>query len=64
MKPIELPPPTAMSATRRAAEITRILAAAIVRTQRSQAEKQRAVDLGLPPSQRLHTTSYPAEKMS
>jgi hypothetical protein len=64
MKPIELPPPTSLSAAQRAAEITRILAAAIVRTQRSQAEKQRAVDLGLPPSQRLHTTPSTKENMS
>jgi hypothetical protein len=59
MRNIELPSPTSLSAAQRAAEITRILAAAIVRTHGSQTGKQRAVDLGSLPDQRVHTTPYP-----
>lgn len=55
MKNIELASPTVMSATARAAEITSILAA-IVRTVVAQAPKQREVDLGFLPDQRVHTT--------
>jgi len=55
MKNIELTHPTVMSASARAAEITAILAAAIIRTQLAQAEKPRAVDLGfLPASAFIH----------
>ncbi len=63
MKNIELTSPTVMSATGRAAEITSILATAIVRTQLAQVEKQREVDLGYLPGQRVHTTPYQQEKL-
>ena len=63
MKSIELASPSEMSASARAAEVTTILAAAIVRTQLAQAVKQRDVDLGLLPDQRVHTTPYPQEKL-
>jgi len=53
-----------MSASARAAEITTILAAAIVRTQLAQAAKQREVDLGLLPDQRVHTTPYQEKRLS
>jgi hypothetical protein len=49
MNNIEINPPSEMSASARAAEITTILAAAIVRTQLAQAVKQRDVGLGLLP---------------
>lgn len=61
MNTIELPSPAMLSASARAAEITRILAAAIVRTHGSQTEKQRAVDLGSLAGQRVHTTPYQPE---
>ena len=64
MKHIELSSPAMMSAKARAAEITAILAAAILRTHVEQSEKRRAVDLGFPPHQRPHTTPYPPEKNS
>ena len=61
MNNIEISSPSEMSASARAAEITTILAAAIVRTQLAQAAKQREVDLGLLPEQRVHTNSYQQE---
>ena len=64
MKHIELPSPAMMSATARAAEITAILAAAILRTHVAKTEKQRAVDLGFPPDQRVHTTPLNAGELS
>ena len=64
MNNIEINPPSEMSASARAAEITTILAAAIVRTQLAQAAKQRAVDLGLLPDQRVHTTPYQEKRLS
>jgi hypothetical protein len=63
MKNIELVHPSEMSAGARAGEITAILAAAIVRTQLKQAEKQREVDLGFLPNQRVHTTPYQEERL-
>ena len=63
MNNIELSPPSDMSASARAAEITTILAAAIVRTQLAQAVKQRDVGLGFLPDQRVHTTPYQQEKL-
>ena len=63
MNNIEINPPSEMSASARAAEITTILAAAIVRTQLVQAVKQRDFDLGLLPDQRVHTTPYQEEKL-
>ncbi|CAK0743017.1 conserved hypothetical protein [Gammaproteobacteria bacterium] len=59
-----LPPPAAMSATQRAAEITQILATAIYRAQLAKTpnHKERQVGLGFPPAQRVHTTPYQPEK--
>ena len=64
MNNIELNPPSEMSASARAAEITTILAAAIVRTQLAQAAKQREVDLGFLANQRVHTTPYQKKRLS
>lgn len=64
MNNIELNPPSEMSASARAGEITTILAAAIVRTQLAQAAKQRKVDLGLLPDQRVHTIPYQEKRLS
>ena len=62
MKNIELSSPTVMSPTERAAEIASILALAIIRTHIAENEahsaKQRDVDLGFLPDQRVHTTPY------
>ena len=63
MNNIAINPPSEMSANARAAEITTILAAAIVRTQLAQAAKQREVDLGFLPDQRVHTTPYQQETL-
>jgi hypothetical protein len=64
MNTIELNHPSEMSASARAGEITTILAAAIVRTQLAQAAKQREVDLGFLPDQRVHTTPYQEKRLS
>lgn len=64
MNNIELSPPSEMSASARAAEITTILAAAIVSTQLAQAAKQREVDLGFLANQRVHTTPYQEKRLS
>ena len=64
MNNIEINPPSEMSASARATEITTILAAAIVRTQLAQAVKQRDVGLGLLPDQRVHTTPYQKKRLS
>ncbi len=64
MNNIEISSPSEMSASARAAEITTILAAAIVRTQLAQATKQREFDLGLLPDQRVHTTPYQEKRLS
>lgn len=62
MNTIELPTPAMMSASARAAEITRILAAAMIRSQISQPEKSRTPDLGFLPDQRVHATPYLQEE--
>ena len=63
MKNIELASPTAMSAGSRAAEITAILAAAIIRTHPAPATKQRAVSLAFLPRRSVHTTPSQPEKL-
>lgn len=63
MKNLELASPSEMSASARAAEITSILAAAIVRTLAGDDQNQREVGLGFLPDQRVHTTPYQKEKM-
>ena len=64
MKNLELASPSEMSASARAGEITALLAAAIVRTVVAEAPKQRDVDLGLLPDQRVHTTPYQEKRLS
>ena len=59
-----LQPPESLSPRARAAEITSILAAAIVRALLSQAEKPRPVDLGFLPDQRVPTTPSQPENWS
>lgn len=63
MKNLELASPAEMSASARAAEITTILARAIVRTVTTTASTQAEVDLGFEPNQRVHTTPYQEEKL-
>ncbi len=63
MKNIELTSPSEMSASARAGEITAILAVAIVRSAVAEGPKQREVDLGFLPDQRVHTTPYQQEKL-
>jgi len=63
MNNIELNPPSEMSASARAAEITAILTNTIVRTLVADEPKQREVGLGFLPDQRVHTTLYPQEKL-
>lgn len=62
MKPIKLNPPKQMTPRQRAAEITSILAAAIVRThasgQAATEQIERQVGLGFMPDQRVHTNPY------
>ena len=62
MKNLELASPSEISASARAAEITTILAAAIVRTHAAE-PIQREVGLGFLPDQRVHTTPYQEEKL-
>jgi hypothetical protein len=62
MKSIELSSPMAMSAGERAAEIATILARCILRQHAEHPDRERRVDLGCLPNQRLHTTPYPLEK--
>jgi len=64
MNNIEINPSSEISASTRAAEITTILAAAIVRTQLVQAAQQREVGLGFLPDQSVHTTPYPEKRLS
>ena len=63
MKNLELTSPAEMSAKARAAEISAILAAAVVRTHLAGRHDQREVDLGFSPDQRVHTTPYHQERL-
>jgi hypothetical protein len=62
MKPTKLATPDSMSASERAAEITAILAAAIVRShpsaQNATDQKQRQIRLGFSGQQSVHTNPY------
>lgn len=62
MKNVELAPPSEMTASARAGEITAILAAAIVRTLIPDEPKQREVGLGFLPGQSVHTPPFQQEK--
>lgn len=64
MTTLELPSPSEMTPTVRAAEVTSILAAAIVRTLVAPEATEGAVRLGFLPDQRLHATSSQPEKLS
>ncbi len=63
MKNLELAPPSEISSSARAGEITALLAAAIVRTLVADEPKQRAVGLGFLPDQRVHATPYQQERL-
>jgi len=67
MKTLALPPPQQMSPAARVAEITAILAAAVVRTHLSQIEhterEQRNKTLGFVPGQSVHTSPYQQESL-
>jgi hypothetical protein len=58
MKNIELASPSEMTPADRAAEITSVLAAAIVRTLVTGRPKESPVGLGFLPDQRVHATPY------
>jgi len=64
MKNLELPSPAEMQPAARAAEITCILATAIVRGTTAEPPTESPVDLGFLPDQRVHATPYPTEKLS
>ncbi|MHA6846341.1 hypothetical protein [Ralstonia syzygii] len=63
MKSIELACPSRLSAGERAAEITTILASAIVRTLTAPHATDSAVGLGFVPDQRVHATPYQRETL-
>ena len=63
MNNIELASPTAMSAGSRAAEISAILAASIIRTHSTPTAKQRDVSLAFLPRRSVHTTPSQPEKL-
>jgi hypothetical protein len=63
MKPVALTPPADLSASARAAEITIILATAIVRTWIGEGQPESQVGLGFLPGQRVHTTPYQQERL-
>jgi hypothetical protein len=63
MKNLELMPPAEMSAAARAAKITTILAAAIVRTHATDKPKQSANELVFLPDQSVHTTPYQKKRL-
>ena len=63
MTTLALPPPAELSASARAAEITTILATAIVRTVLAADRPESEVGLGFLPGQRVHTTPYQQERL-
>ncbi|MEF3063056.1 hypothetical protein V4C85_24905 [Ralstonia solanacearum] len=63
VKSIKPPSPFRLSAGERAAEITCILASAIVRTLATPPAADSAVGLGFAPDQRVHTTPYQRETL-
>ena len=60
----ELPSPAEMQPAARAAEITAILAAAIIRSTTADRPAESRVGLGFLPDQRVHATPYPPEQLS
>ena len=63
MQTLALPPPEALSPAERAAEITAILATAIVRSVLAAGPPESEVGLGFLPEQRVHTTPYQEERL-
>ena len=63
MQTIALPPPEAPSPAERAAEITTILATAIVRNVLAASPPESGVGLGFLPDQRVHPTPYQEERL-
>ena len=63
MQTIALPPPETLSPAARAAEITAILATAIVRNVLAAGAAESEVGLGFLPDQRVHTTPYQEERL-
>ena len=64
MTTFELPSPSEMTPAARAAEVTSILAAALVRTLAPPEVTESAVRLGFLPNQRVHATPSQPEKLS
>ena len=64
MTTLELPSPSEMTPAARAAEVTSILAAALVRTLAPPDATESAVRLGFLPDQRVHATPSQPEKLS
>lgn len=64
MTTLELPSPSEMTPAARAAEVTSILAAAIVRTLTPPQATESAVCLGFLPDQRVHATPSQPVKLS
>jgi hypothetical protein len=64
MTTIELPSPSEMTPVARAAEVTSILAAAIVRTLVAPEATEGTVRLGFLPDQRVHATPSQQEQLS
>ncbi len=64
MNNLELASPSEISASAPAAEITAILASAIVRIFVARNPKQREVGLGFLPGQRVHTTPSQQQELS
>ena len=63
MTTIELPSPSEMTPVARAAEVTSILAAALVRTLAPPEATEGAVCLGFLPDQRVHATPYQRKEL-
>ena len=64
MKTLALTPPDQLSPAERAAEITAILARCILRQHAEVLDRERQVDLGFFPDQRVHTTPSQPEPLS
>ena len=64
MTSVALPPPGTLSPAERAADITAILATAIVRSWVGEGRPESEVGLGFVADQRVHTTPYQQERLS
>ncbi len=63
MKNIALASPSQMSAAERAAEITAILATAVVRNALAAGAREAEIGVGFLPEQSVHTTPYREERL-